>query len=453
MKKILCIVLVGVLSLFLLTGCTKTISTEERDAFLSYLTGDSKESYLLTGNGELDLTGVNVSSDKIVFLQKGVTLKVTGSYLPGSGVITFQAEKDDAAKDATVDFSGLQYVSGNEKADRLFEIRYDVKLINPAEQDFIVVDTSNEEWTSVRQKQKPKEQPPEEPIEVGPTFENSVATADEFLEALNTEGLDQINLVDNITVQFDKTTLTREFFVTCNNFTLTLTGELNMQGGKLEIGDSPGNEESKVDVSGLTVTCDRSVYAEDFGDLIFIGMGFRRIIGEPTIPEDLIYEIPDDGKQASVEMREVTTPKQHEAKLQEEMTAYLSGNEEDYPGGVSVRSKFLADGVLEIYLDNPTIDHYIGLQMDPGTKIIITGSVTFDGGTYALGVWDDTDGTEKAVVDITGLQINGTKELGHEKTPDLFSVSGDMIDFKFNEKAPNIITVQNDRFWLRWDDK
>ena len=447
MKRLLCCFL-GIA--LLLTGCggkPAPVSEGGADKLLSHLTDSTNEEYLLTEDAELDLTDAVIASDRTVLLQKGVTLKLVGTFTPGSGCIAVRAGYEGGDK-PTLDLSALGFRVDDEQEATLFEIRSDVELVAPQAQERLLVDTSGNEWTSIKSVlPREDDSQDDEPQDDSPQGTYEVSTQEEFSEFIVNADTQQIMLNNDLTVALGGTALTHDVFVICNGHVLTLTGELNMKGGILDIGDNPDIEGGKVDISGLTVTCDSDAYKKDTGDILFIGMNFKQIIGEPTLGEELIYEIPDSGEHASVKLKEViTTPEQHEAKLQEDMTQYLSGA--DIPGGVGISAEFLADGVLEINLDNPVIDHEIGVMIDGGMKLILTGSVTFDGGLYGFELARDSSGT--ATVDITGLEIHGTEALGDTKSPDIFKITGDGVDFIFNEGDPHIEVNISDNFWLRY---
>ena len=53
-------------------------------------------------------------------------------------------------------------------------------------------------------------------------------------------------------------------------------------------------------------------------------------------------------------------------------------------------------------------------------------------------------------MDITGLEIHGTEALDDTKSPDIFKITGDGVDFIFNEDDPHIEVNISDNFWLRY---
>lgn len=451
MKRLLCCLLGIALLLSLFTGCgggkPAPISEGGADGLLSHLIGSSNEEYLLTEDAELDLTDAHISCDRTVLLQEGVTLKLIGTFTPGEGCIAVRAGYEGGDK-PILDLSGLTFELAATQEATLFEIRSDVELVAPQAQERLFVDTSGDEWTSIKSVIPKKDEPQDsEPQDDGPQADYGVSTPEEFLQVFSDSGIDRIELNNDITVAFGGAALMHDVFVVCNGHVLTLTGELNMKGGILDIGENPDIETcGTVDISGLKVTYDTGAYSADSGDIIFIGMSFKNIIGEPTLGEGILYEIPDSGEHASIKPKEVTTPEQHEAKLVEDMTQYLSGTEIE--GGVGISAEFLADGVLEINLDNPVIDHEIGVMIDGGMTLILTGSVTFDGGLYGFELARDSSGT--ATVDITGLEIHGTEALDDTKSPDIFKITGDGVDFIFNEDDPHIEVNISDNFWLRY---
>ncbi len=449
MKKTICILLGIALSLSLLAGCgggePAPVNEGGAEGIIAYLTGSGNEDYLLTDNAEADLTGVAISADRTVLLQEGITLTLNGTFAPGEGRITVRAGSEGGNKPA-LDLSALNFTFAAEQETALFEVRSDTTLRPPQAQERLTVDTSNDEWTSIKvmrlQDAAPQD---EEPQDAGPGGTYEISTPEEFLEFLPKANTEQIELNNDLTVALDGVALTHDVFIVCNGHALTLMGTINMEGGVLDIGENPDVESGTVDISGLTVMCAPDAYPSGNSDILFIGMNFKQIIGEPALGDGLLYEIPDDGSHASVKIKEVTTPEMHEAKLQEDMTQYLSGV--DFPGGVGIRAEFLTDGVLEVELDNPTITEVIGVSLDAGVTLILTGSVTFDGGNYGFELHDDSTGT--ATVDITGLQINGTEALGDTRSPDIF-MARDHVEIKFNESDPHIEVVENDRFWLRY---
>lgn len=450
MKRLLCCLLGIALLLSLFTGCgggkPAPISEGGSDGLLSHLIGSSNEEYLLTEDAELDLTDAHISCDRTVLLQEGVTLKLAGMFTPGNGCIAVRAGYEGGDK-PILDLSGLTFELAATQEATLFEIRSDVELVAPQAQERLFVDTSGDEWTSIKSVLPQEDEPQDsEPQDDEPQADYGVSTPEEFLQVFSDSGIDRIELNNDITVAFGGAALSHDVFVICNGHLLTLTGTLNMQGGILDIGENPDIESGMVDVSGLTVTYDPGAYPSGSGDILFIGMNFKQIIGEPVLGDGLLYEIPDSGEHASVKLKEVTTPEQHEAKLIEDMTQYLSGA--DISGGVGISAELLADGVLEINLDNPVIDREIGVMIDGGMKLILTGSVTFDGGLYGFELARGSNGT--ATVDITGLEIHGTEALGDTKSPDIFKITGNHVDFIFNETDPHIEVNQNENFWLRY---
>lgn len=449
MKKVVCILLGTVLSVSLFAGCgggkPAPVTEGGAEGLIAYLTGSGNEDYLLTDDAEADLTGAAVSADRTVLLGEGITLKLKGTFAPGEGCITVRAGSEGSDK-PMLDLSALSFAFAAEQEATFLEVRSDVELTPPQAQERLFVDTSNNEWTSIKA-MRPQDAAPqdEEPQDDGPGGTCEISTPEEFLEFLPKADTEQMALNNDLTVALDGVALTHDVSIVCNGHALTLTGTLNMQGGILDIGDNPDIEGGTVDISGLTVMCAPDAYPSGNSDILFIGMNFKQIIGEPALGDGLLYEIPDDGSHASVKIKEVTTPEMHEAKLQEDMTQYLSGV--DFPGGVGIRAEFLTDGVLEVELDNPTITEVIGVRLDAGMTLVLTGSVTFDGGNYGFELHDDSTGT--ATVDITGLQINGTEALGDTKSPDIF-MARDHVEIKFNESDPHIEVVENDRFWLRY---
>jgi len=332
MKRLLCCLLGIALLLSLFTGCgggkPAPISEGGADGLLSHLIGSSNEEYLLTEDAELDLTDAHISCDRTVLLQEGVTLKLIGTFTPGEGCIAVRAGYEGGDK-PILDLSGLTFELAATQEATLFEIRSDVELVAPQAQERLFVDTSGDEWTSIKSVIPKKDEPQDsEPQDDGPQADYGVSTPEEFLQVFSDSGIDRIELNNDITVAFGGAALMHDVFVVCNGHVLTLTGELNMKGGILDIGENPDIETcGTVDISGLKVTYDTGAYSADSGDIIFIGMSFKNIIGEPTLAEGLLYEIPDSGECASIKPKEVTTPEQHEAKLVEDMTQYLSGTE------------------------------------------------------------------------------------------------------------------------------
>lgn len=451
MKRFLCCFLGITLLLSLLSGCggkPAPISEGNADGLLSYLTGSADEEYLLTEDAELDLTDAVISSDRTVLLQAGVTLKFVGTSTLDKGLITVRAGYEGGDK-PTLDLSALRFNADARQEATFFEIRSDVELVAPEAQEWLLIDTSSDEWTSIKTIIPQDDEPPgDEPQDDGPEGTYEISTPEKFLELLVKADTKTIMLNNDLTVALDGAALSHEVFVVCNGHLLTLKGTLNMQGGMLSIGENPDIESGTVDLSGLTLTYDPGAYPSGRDTILFIGMNFKQIIGEPVLGDGLLYEIPDNGKSAYVKLKEITTPEQHEAKLQEDMTQYLSGNIEDFPGGVGISTEYLADGVLEVHLDNPTVSEGIGISMDGGTKLILTGSVTFDGGNYGFELHNDSSGT--ATVDITGLEIHGTEALGDTKSPDIFKITGSHVNLIFNETDPHIEVIQNDNFWLRY---
>ena len=439
MKKKVCILLIAAFLLTILAGCGSTqpavpVVSGGSEDLISYLTGGSEDEFLLTIDAEIDLTGAVINGERTVRLSDGVKLGFVGVFTATGGHITVRAE----AGSGVLDLSALNFELDGRPEETLFDVYKDVELVSPAANERLRVNTG-EEWTSVMTTQPPVE---------GYSEAKEISSAEELLQAFSDSGASNVELTDNVSVQFGSAALVHDLAVSCNGHKLTLAGELNMQGGILDIGDGDKIEDAVVDVSGLKVSFNADSYSGSDFDILFIGLNFKQIIGEPTLDEGLVYEIPDDGSHASVKIKDITTPEMHEAKLQEDMTQYLSGV--DFPGGVGIRADFLADGVLEIELDNPTITKVIGVRLDAGMTLILTGSVTFDGGNYGFELHDDSTGT--ATVDITGLQINGTEALGDTRSPDIF-MARDNVEIKFDESDPHIEVVENDRFWLRYVQK
>ena len=262
----------------------------------------------------------------------------------------------------------------------------------------------------------------------------TVSTGNEFYLALTDPAVDTIELTGDISAEFDNEVLSRKLSIWIGDNGLKLSGVLSFSEGGLLVIDPGPNGDGTLELSDFIVTengYDSSLIPEGGADIVEIHVNFKNIQGEPKLTEGLTYEISDDGTQAHVRIKP-TSGLPSEAQVVEDFTLVLSGKQADRSLPGEVMAHDAQNGVLEIVLDNPVIDKEIPLLVEGGVCLKLTGSVTFDGGLYRFDIVEAS--SKRATVDISGLTINATEEVGKTKSDNIvFWRERNGLDVLYNE--------------------
>ena len=244
---------------------------------------------------------------------------------------------------------------------------------------------------------------------------NEITSTENFIEKFNSD-VTQFSVKKDMTLNLSDFNINKSIVINTAENKLILNGTLTATDStEIRI---EGN--GKIDLSNLEVIYTNDEDIDIQKTIIHISINYKNIIGEPKLSDGLKFRITDDGNNVYVEYFHKST-----ASLK---NVVYTGIKNCLEGKTTDTLCNLESGQVEnsitVNLDNPNITSDIHFKFNENIKLILTGSVIFNGGAYRF------EGTGN--VDMTNLKINASSEVGKTKTNDIIWYEDGKINLQYN---------------------
>lgn len=400
------IIIIGSIVLAILIGIIiftifRNKPIEDKD-FIEYLKNNSPEIYELNKNTKIDLSTITLLNDKDIVLNN-CKLIFVGNYAPSDYKIVIRNEKTNS----TFDFKKVEFDLSNLN-NSIFDLEDGTKIIYNKDNELIKV-SKGDVWTTVMKNDS------FDPTKENELTANEITSTENFIEKFNSD-VTQFSVKKDMTLNLSDSTINKSIVINTAENKLILNGTLTATDStEIRI---EGN--GKIDLSNLEVIYTNDEDIDIQKTIIHISINYKNIIGEPKLSDGLKFRITDDGNNAYVEYFHKST-----ASLK---NVVYTGIKNCLEGKTTDTLCNLESGQVEnsitINLDNPNITSNIHFKFNENIKLILTGSVIFNGGAYRF------EGTGN--VDMTKLKINASSEVGKTKTNDIIWYETGKINLQYN---------------------
>jgi len=400
------IIIIGSIVLAILIGIIIFIifrnkPIEDKD-FIEYLKNNSTEIYELNKNTKIDLSTITLLNDKDIVLNN-CKLIFVGNYAPSDYKIVIRNEKTNS----TFDFKKVEFDLSNLN-NSIFDLEDGTKIIYNKDNELIKV-SKGDVWTTVMKNDS------FDPTKENELTANEITSTENFIEKFNSD-VTQFSVKKDMTLNLSDFNINKSIVINTAENKLILNGTLTATDStEIRI---EGN--GKIDLSNLEVIYTNDEDIDIQKTIIHISINYKNIIGEPKLSDGLKFRITDDGNNVYVEYFHKST-----ASLK---NVVYTGIKNCLEGKTTDTLCNLESGQVEnsitVNLDNPNITSDIHFKFNENIKLILTGSVIFNGGAYRF------EGTGN--VDMTNLKINASSEVGKTKTNDIIWYEDGKINLQYN---------------------
>ena len=400
------IIIIGSIVLAILIGIIIFIifrnkPIEDKD-FIEYLKNNSTEIYELNKNTKIDLSTITLLNDKDIVLNN-CKLIFVGNYAPSDYKIVIRNEKTNS----TFDFKKVEFDLSNLN-NSIFDLEDGTKIIYNKDNELIKV-SKGDVWTTVMKNDS------FDPTKENELTANEITSTENFIEKFNSD-VTQFSVKKDMTLNLSDFNINKSIVINTAENKLILNGTLTATDStEIRI---EGN--GKIDLSNLEVIYTNDEDIDIQKTIIHISINYKNIIGEPKLSDGLKFRITDDGNNVYVEYFHKST-----ASLK---NVVYTGIKNCLEGKTTDTLCNLESGQVEnsitVNLDNPNITSDIHFKFNENIKLILTGSVIFNGGAYRF------EGTGN--VDMTKLKINASSEVGKTKTNDIIWYEDGKINLQYN---------------------
>lgn len=400
------IIIIGSIVLAILIGIIiftifRNKPIEDKD-FIEYLKNNSTEIYELNKNTKIDLSTITLLNDKDIVLNN-CKLIFVGNYAPSDYKIVIRNEKTNS----TFDFKKVEFDLSNLN-NSIFDLEDGTKIIYNKDNELIKV-SKGDVWTTVMKNDS------FDPTKENELTANEITSTENFIEKFNSD-VTQFSVKKDMTLNLSDSTINKSIIINTAENKLILNGTLTATDStEIRI---EGN--GKIDLSNLEVIYTNDEDIDIQKTIIHISINYKNIIGEPKLSDGLKFRITDDGNNVYVEYFHKST-----ASLK---NVVYTGIKNCLEGKTTDTLCNLESGQVEnsitVNLDNPNITSDIHFKFNENIKLILTGSVIFNGGAYRF------EGTGN--VDMTNLKINASSEVGKTKTNDIIWYEDGKINLQYN---------------------
>jgi hypothetical protein len=400
------IIIIGSIVLAILIGIIiftifRNKPIEDKD-FIEYLKNNSTEIYELNKNTKIDLSTITLLNDKDIVLNN-CKLIFVGNYAPSDYKIVIRNEKTNS----TFDFKKVEFDLSNLN-NSIFDLEDGTKIIYNKDNELIKV-SKGDVWTTVMKNDS------FDPTKENELTANEITSTENFIEKFNSD-VTQFSVKKDMTLNLSDFNINKSIVINTAENKLILNGTLTATDStEIRI---EGN--GKIDLSNLEVIYTNDEDIDIQKTIIHISINYKNIIGEPKLSDGLKFRITDDGNNVYVEYFHKST-----ASLK---NVVYTGIKNCLEGKTTDTLCNLESGQVEnsitVNLDNPNITSDIHFKFNENIKLILTGSVIFNGGAYRF------EGTGN--VDMTNLKINASSEVGKTKTNDIIWYEDGKINLQYN---------------------
>ena len=400
------IIIIGSIVLAILIGIIiftifRNKPIEDKD-FIEYLKNNSTEIYELNKNTKIDLSTITLLNDKDIVLNN-CKLIFVGNYAPSDYKIVIRNEKTNS----TFDFKKVEFDLSNLN-NSIFDLEDGTKIIYNKDNELIKV-SKGDVWTTVMKNDS------FDPTKENELTANEITSTENFIEKFNSD-VTQFSVKKDMTLNLSDFNINKSIVINTAENKLILNGTLTATDStEIRI---EGN--GKIDLSNLEVIYTNDEDIDIQKTIIHISINYKNIIGEPKLSDGLKFRITDDGNNVYVEYFHKST-----ASLK---NVVYTGIKNCLEGKTTDTLCNLESGQVEnsitVNLDNPNITSDIHFKFNENIKLILTGSVIFNGGAYRF------EGTGN--VDMTNLKINASSEVGKTKTNDIIWYETGKINLQYN---------------------
>jgi hypothetical protein len=400
------IIIIGSIVLAILIGIIiftifRNKPIEDKD-FTEYLKNNSTEIYELNKNTKIDLSTITLLNDKDIVLNN-CKLIFVGNYAPSDYKIVIRNEKTNS----TFDFKKVEFDLSNLN-NSIFDLEDGTKIIYNKDNELIKV-SKGDVWTTVMKNDS------FDPTKENELTANEITSTENFIEKFNSD-VTQFSVKKDMTLNLSDFNINKSIVINTAENKLILNGTLTATDStEIRI---EGN--GKIDLSNLEVIYTNDEDIDIQKTIIHISINYKNIIGEPKLSDGLKFRITDDGNNVYVEYFHKST-----ASLK---NVVYTGIKNCLEGKTTDTLCNLESGQVEnsitVNLDNPNITSDIHFKFNENIKLILTGSVIFNGGAYRF------EGTGN--VDMTNLKINASSEVGKTKTNDIIWYEDGKINLQYN---------------------
>lgn len=400
------IIIIGSIVLAILIGIIiftifRNKPIEDKD-FIEYLKNNSTEIYELNKNTKIDLSTITLLNDKDIVLNN-CKLIFVGNYAPSDYKIVIRNEKTNS----TFDFKKVEFDLSNLN-NSIFDLEDGTKIIYNKDNELIKV-SKGDVWTTVMKNDS------FDPTKENELTANEITSTENFIEKFNSD-VTQFSVKKDMTLNLSDFNINKSIVINTAENKLILNGTLTATDStEIRI---EGN--GKIDLSNLEVIYTNDEDIDIQKTIIHISINYKNIIGEPKLSDGLKFRITDDGNNVYVEYFHKST-----ASLK---NVVYTGIKNCLEGKTTNTLCNLESGQVEnsitVNLDNPNITSDIHFKFNENIKLILTGSVIFNGGAYRF------EGTGN--VDMTNLKINASSEVGKTKTNDIIWYEDGKINLQYN---------------------
>ena len=400
------IIIIGSIVLAILIGIIiftifRNKPIEDKD-FIEYLKNNSTEIYELNKNTKIDLSTITLLNDKDIVLNN-CKLIFVGNYVPSDYKITIRNEKTNS----TFDFEKVEF-DLSKSNNSIFDLQTGIKFIYNKKNELIKVQ-KGDTWTTIMKNDL------FDSTKENELTANEITSTENFIEKFNSD-VTQFSVKKDMTLNLSDFNINKSIVINTAENKLILNGTLTATDStEIRI---EGN--GKIDLSNLEVIYTNDEDIDIQKTIIHISINYKNIIGEPKLSDGLKFRITDDGNNVYVEYFHKST-----ASLK---NVVYTGIKNCLEGKTTDTLCNLESGQVEnsitVNLDNPNITSDIHFKFNENIKLILTGSVIFNGGAYRF------EGTGN--VDMTNLKINASSEVGKTKTNDIIWYEDGKINLQYN---------------------
>lgn len=400
------IIIIGSIVLAILIGIIiftifRNKPIEDKD-FIEYLKNNSTEIYELNKNTKIDLSTITLLNDKDIVLNN-CKLIFVGNYAPSDYKIVIRNEKTNS----TFDFKKVEFDLSNLN-NSIFDLEDGIKFIYNKKNELIKVQ-KGDTWTTIMKNDL------FDSTKENELTANEITSTENFIEKFNSD-VTQFSVKKDMTLNLSDSTINKSIIINTAENKLILNGTLTATDSteiKIE-----GN--GKIDLSNLEVIYTNDEDIDIQKTIIHISINYKNIIGEPKLSDGLKFRITDDGKNAYIEYFHKSTATLKNV-VYTGIKNCLEGKTTDTLCNLEIGQ---VENSITINLDNPNITSNIHFKFNENIKLILTGSVIFNGGAYRF------EGTGN--VDMTKLKINASSEVGKTKTNDIIWYETGKINLQYN---------------------